>query len=781
MPVEDVDLQPTADRIPGTLWHVVSDRDNNQTFEKPDGLTPKKRLSFLEGDLYVLEDEGDFVHIFKDTEISFDGKLTASAIDFGWISKLKLLMWNHCLVTSKGEINKKAMVLNTVESIKSNATSGDGKKIQFSRDPELSINSKNESQLFQVFFVYKINAINNTVLLGKNSSIRDVSYITDNIVGWVEISRITSWDHRIAIEPNWLPEAVAERKAKNVKAMVFKSSSDAITFNVSKAFWDADPYEDRNIGDWRRFPVLDSNQGIIYTGVMGEINSVKGVKLTSEDNAVIQRTYNEIRASKRNINFVFLVNAAHEEMKNSIEAINDALDEVNKHMEEINTKNNISYAVVAYRDQDFGANITSIMPFSTDVSEVRKFIRGIDISSKYGSDDGDAMLFGLKAALRQVGWGPNAKDESNVIIHIGGHGNHKRQDESQVDVNAVIELLDQMNCQYYVFQGYRKPSATFNEFLEMNSDIMLTVARRKFSRYKNAPGSDAVSLQEPEFKTYDTFKALNNIAIAGKVDFLQNRDVVDADELQRNIRGIALFTNSYVDFFLRIMDRIMMDGQGINSAMLSSGSSSETAQETGTAFTSNTTKSSSAMVSSYAPAIMYFLSEMNLPEEKLDVIIDEHYQLYFPGFTKLTVDGLVHPIFNSVLFLTRKELSRMLIKFETLLNAVSASDQRQKMVEAWIELLKKHTGGTEDEFMDLTMEDINQKIFGLPGTSNLLTVKLKNITDPAIVDDRTFQAYVGQVQRKQRALNKIFNKDNYEYSFSSNDQKYYWIAEDLLP
>ena len=84
--------------------------------------------------------------------------------------------------------------------------------------------------------------------------------------------------------------------------------------------------------------------------------------------------------------------------------------------------------------------------------------------------------------------------------------------------------------------------------------------------------------------------------------------------------------------------------------------------------------------------------------------------------------------------------------------------------------------------MELTLEDINNQVFGLPGTSGLLKdIKLKHITDPAKVDDRLFQSYVTQIQRKQRNLNKIFNKDNYEYAFDSNDQKYYWISEDSLP
>lgn len=778
VPIEGILLNQATDVIKGTTWQLASDRDNNPTFDKAGGTTVMKKLSFLEGDLYAMEEQGNYLHIYKDPKMSFTGELSEAAVDFGWISKDKLLLWKHCLVTPKGEINKKAMVLNTVASIKSNSTSGDGKMIQFFKDPAMTLESENESQLFQVFFVYKIDIVNNSVLLGKSSVIRHQEYLKDNIVGWVPKDRVTSWDHRIAVEPNWLPEAVNERKGRNMKAMVFRTESDARVYNVSRAFWDADPYEDRNIGDWRRFPVLDNNNGIIHTGVMGEINSVKGVKLTSEENAEIQRSYNEIRSSKRHINVVFLLNSAHEEMENACEAVEEFLDDIEDKLFEINTKNTFSYAVVGYRDKYFGPNVTSILPFTADPGDAERFVKNLTLDNHPLADEGDAVYFGLKTALRQVGWGPNAKDETNIIIHIGGPGNHKRVDDTQVDHVDIISLLDKMNCQYYVFQGFKQPQATFNEFLDVNSNIMLTVAKRKYARYKNAPGSEDVSLNEPQFNEYENYRSLNNIAIAGKVEYLLNQNVVDPDDLQRDLNGIILFTNFYTDFLLKAMDRIMMDGQGISSALMSSQNASAA---TAVQYEQGAAKSSSAMVSSFAPAIMHFLSEMDLPEEKLDVIVDEHYQLYFPGYTRTQIDGLTYPLFNSVLFLTRKELSRMLIKFETLLNAISADEQRKKMVDAWVELLKKHTGGTDEEFMDLTMEEINTQVFGLPGTSEMLQVKLKNITDPAIVDDRTFQMYVGQVQRKQRALNKIFNKDNYEYSFSSNDQKYYWISEALLP
>jgi hypothetical protein len=125
----------------------------------------------------------------------------------------------------------------------------------------------------------------------------------------------------------------------------------------------------------------------------------------------------------------------------------------------------------------------------------------------------------------------------------------------------------------------------------------------------------------------------------------------------------------------------------------------------------------------------------------------------------------------------------MLSKFDALIDAYTASSQRTKLKEVWLELLQNHLGDdySREDAENMTFEEINQKVFGLPGTSDLLKVRLRDITDPSVVTDAEFYTYVTNIRNKRIELDKIFNDNNYTYGFYSYDTHYFWISQDLLP
>jgi hypothetical protein len=77
------------------------------------------------------------------------------------------------------------------------------------------------------------------------------------------------------------------------------------------------------------------------------------------------------------------------------------------------------------------------------------------------------------------------------------------------------------------------------------------------------------------------------------------------------------------------------------------------------------------------------------------------------------------------------------------------------------------------------MEEVNEKVFGLPGSSPLLRgLKLAQIHDlPA---DK-FQKYLSNIRSKRQKLLDIMEEKDYKFSFLSYGRRYYWIDEDLLP
>ncbi len=81
----------------------------------------------------------------------------------------------------------------------------------------------------------------------------------------------------------------------------------------------------------------------------------------------------------------------------------------------------------------------------------------------------------------------------------------------------------------------------------------------------------------------------------------------------------------------------------------------------------------------------------------------------------------------------------------------------------------------------MTFGKINDKIFGLPGNSDFLNIRLVDIMDPKEVSDPKLYEYLTNLKTKRIELDKIYNNKNYKYGFYSYDTQYFWISEDLLP
>src|SRR6056297_1733318 len=120
MPAADDDLQLDLVKVADTErmnipWEVYSDRDNNQTYLTMGFEKTFKKIQYLDN-FFVYEEEGNFIHIIKDDNFN-KTIFSESAEDYGWIEKSKMLLWSHDLVTMKGKINRKAMILNTIEHL----------------------------------------------------------------------------------------------------------------------------------------------------------------------------------------------------------------------------------------------------------------------------------------------------------------------------------------------------------------------------------------------------------------------------------------------------------------------------------------------------------------------------------------------------------------------------------------------------------------------------------------------------------------------------------------
>ena len=754
-PTEDVAISEVKQSTTTDLWVVYSCKHDNHSYWEIGEDNIKRTFDFLEW-FYVIDETNDHLRIVKD-DPGYSDQTTKEMKDYGWIEKENLLLWEQCLVTNNN-ISKKVMILNTLRS--SLDTSLQHDRVIFYTDPELTNETENISDLYQVFFIYKKSG--NSVLVGKDAINTHPDIIEENIKGWVPDHRIVNWDHRVAIEPNWKKDAVQERKDNNIKTSVFIDEPAAIRFKngnqilKQQLFWDKDPYENRNIGDWRRYPVLvENDNGIIKCNIMGEVFSANG-SIDKISFAEIQKKYADRREGIRNINIVFVIDGTTS-MGPYFNSISSAINSSMRDLEESFIKNTLRFAIVVYRDKASGDS------FLIQDKELCSYTEAIDflssISAGYDASDPDyaeAVNYGLNSALRNIELAPN---QTNIIILVGDAGNHNRSDDTQISSDTIINLMQHYFCNFFVIQVHKGSSNTYQDFISQNRTIMMNVAQNEYNNIKFIP--DIEEIKPPRFsettskniKEYKRYK-LNNSAILGLILEPQENSFIEPIFFENEIREFIKNINEHVNKIYNLTGQI-----GINYS------------------------STSHYVNKYKPCVISFINRHIQNKEKLSEMIKERYQLSLIGFTPRQIKGMKYPLWKDVILMDKRELSELIIvlgKFEI---AKTSSEQRESMHDVWLEVLKGHLGVYNREYFEnMTLSEINGLVFGLPSTSEFLSnVRLIDITDPARFPNEDFKEYKNNLDKSYKELNAIFNSESFTYKFLSNDITYYWIDMDLLP
>jgi hypothetical protein len=256
--------------------------------------------------------------------------------------------------------------------------------------------------------------------------------------------------------------------------------------------------------------------------------------------------------------------------------------------------------------------------------------------------------------------------------------------------------------------------------------------------------------------------------------------IVYADKLQR--MNTSLLTNEIVllvDYAVRFTDELISGIQQV----ISGGSALTDITQQKDQFVDGPNK----YISSFSPALFNFLyNQTKIPKEKLEYLVENKYQLYTEGYAPLITNNTNSPLFRKVLLLSREDLQKVIANINRLHRASSRSDRRMAMQQTYLDMIKRHIGEkTTVDFMKMSIEEINTKIFGLPGTNSIINqLRLEDLTNPGVISDSDLHQYATAIEMKYNTLNRIFNSSSsnpYKYSFSMTEVVYHWIEDDLLP
>lgn len=752
------------DEMLGSFWTVYSDRSDNTTYSEPGGVNELTKLDFLEP-CYVIDATSSYLHIIRDPLLDEKGLTSYKAEDLGWISMDRLILWEHCLVTDKGNVDKKAMVLNTLKSEKDDfdLAEKDISIIRFTSDPNLKKRNGRESNLFQLFYIYKMT--DKAALLGTDAIFTNPSELQNYMWGWAPLDMLVFWDHRVALEPNWEEDAVNERKSNGISTKFFADQSNAISYKSGKSdiesFWSEDPYNKRNIGDWRRFPLLDINNGIVKSGVMGAVHGSNQGSRSPEEVAKLLRKFREMVKNKRKVNIVFVVDATSS-MQEYFPPIKNAIIESVKELEDLYyNKNELKFGLVAYRD--YAEGISRLVEYEDLTTSSERIINKID-DIKAGDiadkDTPEAVYYALNFALEQL----LPDNESNVIILVGDAGNHIN--DQKVDAEEIALQLSRKNCSFLTFQVHHESHPSYDHFIDQMKNLMTSAADLSYSNYEATARKINIELAAPEFQKRDnnTYQ-LNNTAFIGSVVECPKNEAVPPLKLQNEVKETIVAQNLYVDNLLNIMKE-----------MIEAGLDENIASQRG---------SDSIYANNYDHTVIDLLTREGYTQDEIEFMRAKNYQLYINGYSPMKIDGLSYPLYKRVLLLNNLELADLVLSIQKLISSSgNSTDLRERMKEAWKNLLKRYIGDfSEEEFNQMPMSEIHEKIFGVPiGDESLLkNMRLQDITNRSKLSEEDFAMYYAQIKSKYRELLKIINSEKYLYSFRSNEQPYYWISEDLLP
>ena len=769
LPYEGLSLaEATETPSKGKLWFVYGDQDGMLTNSRPAGGSALQQLAF--GQIYcVVDEDGEYLRLALDHQVNYRGKLSSEAEDFGWIHKSDVLLWEHCLISpQQGNLYRKVMILNTLRSLSEESFERlESGRVNFYLDSKLENPSGRSSGLFEVYFVYKTDPDHQSVLLGRASSFSKGGEST--IVGWVSADRVINWDQRVALEPNWSNSAIEERRTTLQKVRFFNETESAQAYGqegrtlTQNLIWDDDPLGGRRIGEYRRFPVLAGklDDQVVKVGVMGDINA-EHARITAGNMAEIQRTVAEGKSQARNVDILFVIDAS-KSMEPYFPAVSKAVEQsVEDILGAPGDKNNYRFGATIYRDHSEGKYAVEVSRLSQDAKQVTSFLNQVPgesaVKNANDLDLPEALYYGLQNGIRATGLN---RDHTNVVVLIGDCGNHSRKDRTTVRQETIIQLLSDYYCNMLVFQANRGEQQAFQSFIDQSRELVSQVANRKYREMQTQATEADIALPFPNLVTdplNDNFYRLEGGAVAGSILSPQRGQSLDPDQLSGEVRRLISDTRENTN---RMMDAIEF--------MVNSGDDFETILAT-------TPPTQSPYVSSFPASIILFLYRQGFDADQLRLITSKSYQMFMEGYAPIQVEGHRYPLFKPVLLLSLRELADLLREMEKL--QVSTENRRESFHQTWLQLLNTHVGNLSNEEMEQwSIERASEMIFGLPSASALASISIKDLLDPAVVDDYMLNEYVRQIYEKNKSLNRIFNQTDYKYNFRSNDITFFWIEQ----
>ncbi|HQW11623.1 MAG TPA: type VI secretion system protein TssR [Saprospiraceae bacterium] len=775
-------------------WMVISDRSGNQAFKKPEASSAvQSTLEYL-GIYYVVELAGDFARLIRvDGGIprSLQIPQNAVGVDIGWIKRTNLLQWTDGLVDENSKISLKGLLLNKAVNLKDIVNLQNKELVQIFESPysNTSVGAKN---IYEIFYILKKE--NGRVLLSSEYSYR--SSPSTKIIGWVDETRVSKWNTRIALEPNHLEAAFAERKENNNFRFAFfgniavtqeyvktgKLPESGVLFNNDPVTLTKDKLSKSNPRRYKgsiiRYPILTNHKNLFGTGVIGNIISKDAqgnIGTISEVNYGNFVDKMRIRKEEdKNVNILFMVEGSTE-----LNAYKDKLCDIVKNIpSKFPGSNYVNVGCAIYADFQSGQKPVLLKDLTQDRNEVISFIQNTVFYRPPDDDKETTFRHALKFALINVG--KFQPGQRNILVVIGNAAdfvnNRIRAVKSEKspylitgdEMGSAYKALADLDMNVIFIQPSNKPGRAFDKFQSDGLELLSETSKQIYNEINKLPGG--AKIDPPFIPDVSPDDMVSSKAGVNYYGFFTPEKGIDISptRLDKELSLALKSCNEMRDNQLENLYKVVEEGRSLD---VSPGE--------------------------YQPYIMRFLQKEleGVDAKTLSKFQNEKYQLFQEAYLPKRPSGAKFPLYSYVMFLPRKELGRFKNDLNDLANAYNAgysfSELRQSLKDALSKLvLLLSSESSRAKVEEYDMSRILQVILGLNQEGvvifeTLSTKELKNITKSGVFSDQEILALAKSFSNLKIKLDDIYKQGSrYEYCFrnSGDDENlYFWISlDDIL-
>lgn len=786
------------------VWYVVSDNHGASSHAEPTETSKVvSELAFNEV-YYVVDQKGKWLNIVK-AKSYVKNQIIKEGFDKGWVKRSDVLLWNSGGRAPKSNIHSKAMILNKAEEV--------GRLFQEeSKNFAVLYNSSDGTgiidtiRLYEIYYVYKISQTQpKRYLIGKESTFTS-STVEDVILGWVDYSKLTIWNTRICVEPNFDEAPFTERASQDNFRIVglddpLTAKLYASKLSSDKIVWDNDPViADHNylsrvnprryIGQIVRFPLLSTsmNEKYIRTATVGNVRTVtlesiftdeelQNSTIPSETMSLLEKQFlDEFQTKKSRFNVFFIVEGI-KEYDYLRSGIGRTINNISKAFPN-NAK--VKYGACIYKDapEKKRNKDIRIQELTPSISEIEAFFQEEDFVKMYDTDKENALFYAIQQSLLR---GSFDKDATNIICVLANNPDVTENDLREftasqngdekyfMDMSVVINDLEKYDVHTLIIQKDFLDNSSHRYFQTNMREVVIGQAYKSYLEYKNLQKHLNIDIPNPTLGEVESSNQLilkNGPLHSEILKPIYGKSLSEADINQGLYDGAKKIVK-FIDNIYNKLNRILTDGESIDI-------------ESGT----------------WGPemAKIFYKSfhETNSNSEEVKAnllkLFSEKYKLYYEIFLPTSLAGTTHPLYKYVLFMPHEDL----MEYRRMLDQLSVDAekpvdvQRQSLYLAFEELLRQIAGYSKAEIKKTSIDDFRALIQGISSEGYFIGEKLginigDLLNDKKTTDDQIVQL-MDRIVRKRKEIKNIENlKNQYEFSYHLSElNTYYWIPESYL-